>query len=135
MGQLVPARDLQHARPRIHGREAGRTGKRIEPGRGDGDTLTGTPVLVRYSVNAIRRLLAAALVPTVNALAAIDRERWRMIHKTSATISSYRKRGDPLPVTYESNQIGHQDMISGCSAGKLIPIKASTPSRNPEPVD
>lgn len=57
-------------------------------------------MLVRYSVNAIRRLLATTvLVPTVNTLAAIERERWRMIHKTRATISSYRKRGDPLPTT------------------------------------
>jgi hypothetical protein len=57
-------------------------------------------VLVRYSVNAIRHLLATtALVPTVNTLAAIERERQRMIHKTRATISSYRTRGDPLPTT------------------------------------
>jgi hypothetical protein len=68
---------------------------------------------MRYSVNAIRRLLATTvLTPTVNILAAIEREHWRMVHKTRAMISSYRGRGDPLPrpLQLRADLAFHQDL-------------------------
>jgi len=68
---------------------------------------------VRYSVNAVRRLLATTvLAPTVNILAAIEREHWRMIHKTRATLSSYHSRGDPPPQNLRSyaHQTSRQDL-------------------------
>jgi hypothetical protein len=60
--------------------------------------LTHPQVLIRHSLGSIRRLLATTLLrPAVNILAAIARERWRMVHQTRATISHYNRRGDPVP--------------------------------------
>lgn len=56
-------------------------------------------VLIRYSLAAIRGLLATTILAR-NALdhtAAITRDLWRRAHQTRALISHYRRRGDPLP--------------------------------------
>ena len=48
---------------------------------------------------AIRGLLAATVLArtTVDKAAAIARDTWRRTHQTRATISHYRRRGDPIP--------------------------------------
>jgi hypothetical protein len=48
---------------------------------------------------AIRSLLAATVLARANLgkAAAIARQTWRQLHQTTATISHYRRRGDPLP--------------------------------------
>ncbi len=48
---------------------------------------------------AIRGLLAATVLAraTVDKAAAISRDMWRRTHQTTAMISSYRRRGDPIP--------------------------------------
>jgi acyl-CoA synthetase (NDP forming) len=48
---------------------------------------------------ALRGLLAATVLvrTVVDHTAAITRERWRRAHQTTAMISHYRRRGDPLP--------------------------------------
>jgi hypothetical protein len=48
---------------------------------------------------ALRGLLTATILvrAVVDHAAAIARERWRRAHQTTAMISHYRRRGDPLP--------------------------------------
>jgi hypothetical protein len=48
---------------------------------------------------AIRGLLAATVLARrcYDATAAIARTAWRQAHQTTAMISHYRRRGDPLP--------------------------------------
>lgn len=48
---------------------------------------------------AIRGLLTATVLTrtTLDKTAAISRDLWRRTHMTTAMISHYRRRGDPLP--------------------------------------
>ena len=63
-----------------------------------GAGLTHPQILIRHSLNSIRRLLATTnLAPAINVLAAIAREQWRIVHQTRAAISHHNRRGDPLP--------------------------------------
>jgi hypothetical protein len=56
-------------------------------------------ILIRYSLAAIRGLLAATILArdALDHTAAIARDLWRRAHQTRALISHYRRRGDPLP--------------------------------------
>lgn len=56
-------------------------------------------VLIRYSLAAIRGLLAATILArdNIDTAAAITRDLWRRAHQTNAMISHYRRRGDLLP--------------------------------------
>jgi hypothetical protein len=48
---------------------------------------------------AIRGLLAATVLvrASLDKAAAIARHTWRHLHQTTAMISHYRRRGDPIP--------------------------------------
>jgi hypothetical protein len=48
---------------------------------------------------AIRGLLTATVLTraTLDKAAAIRRDLWRRTHQTTAMISHYRRRGDPIP--------------------------------------
>ncbi|ROO52206.1 hypothetical protein EDC02_7116 [Micromonospora sp. Llam0] len=48
---------------------------------------------------ALRGLLTATILirAATDHAAAIARDRWRRTHQTTAMISHYRRRGDPLP--------------------------------------
>jgi hypothetical protein len=48
---------------------------------------------------AIRSLLAATVLAraTLDKAAAIARHAWRHLHQSTAMISHYRRRGDPVP--------------------------------------
>jgi hypothetical protein len=56
-------------------------------------------VLIRYSLAAIRGLLAATILArdALDRTAAIARDLWRRTQQTRALISHYRRRGDPQP--------------------------------------
>src|SRR6266542_1602030 len=95
---LAPAREHLHAGPRIPRRHQGRTGKR-PPTRVDPTDPLTSKILIRYSLAAIRGLLAATILArdALDHTAAIARDLWRRAHQTRALISHYRRRGDPLP--------------------------------------
>lgn len=98
MDTVAPARDHLHAGPRVPRRHQGRAGKRPPTQASPADPFT-PKVLIRYTLAAIRGLLAATVLAR-NALdhtAAIARDLWRRARQTRAMISHYRRRGDPLP--------------------------------------
>lgn len=56
-------------------------------------------MLLRISVDAVRRLLATTVLAVRHTLAdAVARERWRLTHQARALASHYKRRGDPIPI-------------------------------------
>src|SRR6266496_5614562 len=104
MDPLAPARDYQHARSRVPRRHPGRPGKRPPapepaPDPGQDPQRPRRAPLIRVSMAALRGLLTATVLArtVIDHAAAIAREQWRRAHQSTAMISHYRRRGDPLP--------------------------------------
>lgn len=105
-GPLAPARHELHARPRVPGRTGGFAGKStVHYGK---DVRLTSAVLIRPSLNEIRRLLARTFIAASNGIDHLL--HWaglRLRHQTRAMISHYNVATTYLKICDCSTRVIH----------------------------